>query len=127
MSLSLSCLVLVFVLVLSCLVYSLCRLARLVGSFLVVLGVFWGHFWSSWGSFWALGVVLERSWGVLGALETVLERVDAPGGGALDLTPDLGSVFGPILGAKRVPRRSPKRPKINHKLVLKSDGFLERS
>ena len=39
------------VLVLSCLVCSLCRLGGLVGSSLVVLGVFWRHFWSSWGSF----------------------------------------------------------------------------
>ena len=31
------------------------------GPFLVVLGVFWGHFWSSWGSF-------SISWGGLGAL-----------------------------------------------------------
>ena len=35
------------VLILSCLVCSLCRLGGRVGSFLVVLGVFLGRFWSS--------------------------------------------------------------------------------
>ena len=43
-----------------------------MGSFLVVLVVFGGHFWSSWNSFWAPGAVLGRSWEVLEALEAVL-------------------------------------------------------
>ena len=52
-------------LVLSCLVCSLCPLEGRLGSFFVVLRVFQGNFWSSWGSFWALGMVLGRSWGIL--------------------------------------------------------------
>ena len=76
---------------------------------------------------WPKGVVLGRSWEVSEALEAVLGRVDAPGGAVLDFTGALGSVFGPILGAKRAPRRSPKRPKINQKIVLKNDRVLDRS
>ena len=126
--LALSCLALsLSYLVLSRFVCYLCRLGGRMGSFFVVSGVFWGYFWSSWGSFEALGVVLGRPWEVLEALEAVLERVDAPGGVALDLTAALGSVFGPILGVKRGPRRSPKRPKIHQKIILKNDRFLDRS
>ena len=39
-----------------------------MGTFLVVLEVNGGHCWSSWGLFWALGVVLGGSWVVLGRL-----------------------------------------------------------
>ena len=106
------------VLCLSCLVWSLCRLGGRVGSFLLVLGVFWGHFWPSWGSFRALGVVLGHSGG--------------------DPCPSraVSTVFGSILGAEREPRRSPRRdleasrrpkgaprrhtrrPEIDHKIVF---------
>ena len=124
------CLCLVFsclVLSLSCLVCSLCRLGGRVGSFLVVLGVFWGHFLSSWGSFGALGVVLGRSLGVLEALGAVLGRVDAPKAAGPEILAALESIFGPNLGTKRSPRRSPKRPKIDPKIVLKNDRFFEWS
>ena len=98
----------------------------------------WGHFWSSWGCSWVifgrlegrfgpLGGVLGCSAGVLEALGALLGRVDASGGGAPDLTPGLGSVFGPILGAKREPRWSPKRTKIEPKIVLKNGRVLEWS
>ena len=98
-----------------------------MGTFLVVLGVFGGHFWSPWGSFWALGVVLGRSCRVLEALEAVLERVDAPGAVGPEIRNALGSVVGLILGAKRGPRRSPKRPKIDQQIILKNDRVLDRS
>ena len=62
-----------------------------------------------------------------GGLEAVLRRVDAPKGGRPEITGALGSVFGPILGAKREPRRSPKRPKIDPKIVLENDRVLEWS
>ena len=39
-----------------------------MGTFLVVLEVNGGHYSSSWGLFWALGVVLGESWVVLGRL-----------------------------------------------------------
>ena len=118
------CLCLLFVfssLLLSCLVLSLSYLV--LSALCVVLGVFWGHFWSSWGSFWALGAVLGRSWEVLEALGAVLGRVDGPKGGAPEIAAALESIFGPILGAKKGPRRSPKRPKIYQKNVLKNDRF----
>ena len=66
-----------------------------MGSFLVVLGVFWRHFWSSWGSFWALAVVLGRSWRVLEALGTVLVRVDGQGWGGRDFPPVLDRFLDP--------------------------------
>ena len=94
---------------------------------MVVLGVLGVIFGRLGGRFGPLGVVLGRSWEVLEALEAVLGRVDASGGVALDFVPGLGSVFGPILGAKRGPRRSPKRPKIDQKIVLKNDRVLDRS
>ena len=62
-----------------------------------------------------------------GGLEAVLGRVDAPKGADPEITGALGSVFGPILGAKRGPRRSSKRPKIDQKIVLKKDRVLDRS
>ena len=86
-------------LLLSCLV--LCRLEGRLGSFLVVLRVFGGHFWSSWGLFWPLGVVLGRSWEVLGALEAVLAPVDGQG--------CRGSNFPSVLDRFLDPSWAPKR------------------
>ena len=81
------------------------------------LGGRFGHLGGSWG------VILK----ILARLGALLGRVDASGGAALDFTGGLGSVFGLILGAKRAPRRSPKRPKIDQKIVLKNDRVLDRS
>ena len=72
-------------------------------------------------------MVLGRSLGVSEALETVLGRVDASRGVSPDLPGALGSIFGPILGAKRAPRRSPRRPKIDLKTVSKKDTLLDPS
>ena len=47
-----------------------------MGTFLVVLEVNGGHYSSSWGLFWALGVVLGGSWVVLGRLGSgVFQRI----------------------------------------------------
>ena len=59
--------------------------------------------------------------GGLVGLEAVLGRVDAQKGAGPEIGGALESVFGPILGAKKGPRRSPKRPKIDQKIVLKND------
>ena len=72
-----------------------------MGSFLLVLGVVWGHFWSSWGSFWALGVVLERSWGVLEALGAVLAPVDGQGCREPKIPPVLDRFLDPSWAPKR--------------------------
>ena len=86
------------ILCLSCLLWSLCRLVGRVVSFLIVLGVFWDHFWSSWESFWA-------SWAVLRGPGTVLKAVDGPKPGKRFSRAPLRSIFGPILGLKTDPRR----------------------
>ena len=72
-----------------------------------------------------LGILdgLGASFWDLGASWAVLTAVDAPGGAALDFTGGLGSVFGSILGAQSAPRRSPKRPKNDQKIVLKMFVF----
>ena len=129
-------------LVLSCLCFGCCvRLLLFLCSSLFCLVLFWsssgsfgvifGRHRGRFGSFLVVfGVVLAllgRSWRALEALETVLGRVDASRGGPPDLRTALGSVFGPILGAKRGPRRSQKRPKIDQKIVLKNDRVLDRS
>ena len=81
------------------------------------LGDRFGHLGGSWG-------VILRLLARLGAL---FGRVDASGGVTLDFPGALGSVFIPILGAKRGPRRSPKRQKIDTKIVLKNDRVSELS
>ena len=65
--------------------------------------------------------------GCLVGLEAALGRVDAPKAAGPEILGGLESIFGSILGAKKCPRRSPKRPKIDHKIVLKNDRVLDRS
>ena len=57
----------------------------------------------------------------------VLGAVDAPKGEAPDLTGALVSVFGSILAPQDDPKTTPRRPKIDQKIVLKNDRVLERS
>ena len=124
--LALSCLVLScssscrFV-VLSCLVVSclvclvLCCFGRLevrLASFLVVLGVVLGDFWSSWGCFWPSWGVLGASWGRLGGLFgalgrswAVLRALHGPNPTKGQIMPGRGSVFGPSWPPKMTPRR----------------------
>ena len=50
-----------------------------------------------------------------GFIENPPTRIKFPyaQGGGPALEPALGSVFGPILGAKRISKRNPRQPKIN--------------
>ena len=108
---------------------------------LVVLGVVWHHFGSSWGSFWdILGRLggrfgpLEASWGALGAvlggLGALLGAVDEP----KILNPTCGkftggqvSIFSSNLASQKGAKTTPRRPEIDQKIVLKNDRVLERS
>ena len=88
-----------------------CAYGAILGSFLVVLGVVWCHFWSSWGLFGVPGGGLERSRAVLGRpLVAATPRVrylgrflNRPGGPRW--------IFGSPWGPKRAPKRSPKTTK----------------
>ena len=125
-----SCLVLscAVLCVLSCSVF-FCfgRLRGRLASFLVVLGVVLGQFWSSWGLFWPSWGVLGPSWDILRRSWGRLTTVSASKAGGPKFTGALLSVFGSILGAKKAPRRSPRRPKIDQKIVLKNDRVSKRS
>ena len=65
--------------------------------------------------------------GGLGGLEAALGRVDAPKGAGPEIRGALGSVFGPILGPQEGAKTTPRRPKIDIKIVLKNDRLLDRS
>jgi len=97
-----------------------------LGSFLVVLGVVFEHLGGSWGVFGgSWGIIL----GVLGALEVVLGRVDAidaPKGDPPGLPGALLSVFSSILASQDDPKTTPRRPKIDQKIVSKNERRLGR-
>ena len=93
---------------------------RLGGRFGIVFGRLGGRFGP-------LGGVLGHSWAVLNRLGAVLGRVDAPGGVRIKIGPALGSVFCSILAPQEGAKTTPRRTKIDQKIVLKNDRVLERS
>ena len=104
-----------------------CAYGAILGSFLVVLGVVWCHFWSSWGVFGVSGGVLSglgRSWEgpwwpPRPGCATWVDFWIALGaqGGFLDRP---GGPRGRQNGAQR-------RPKSDLKIDAKNDRMLERS
>ena len=65
-------------------------------------------------------MVLKPSWEVLGAVDGPEPTKRKIGGGHK-------SIFGPSWVPKREPKRTPRRPKIDQKIVLKNDRVLDRS
>ena len=93
-----------------------------------------GVFEASWGAFWAsrgsLGSLLEPLGEILDRLGAKLGRLGATFG-ALRFLIVFWSDFGRKKGAQREafgdPKRSPRRPKIDQKIILKNDRVLDRS
>ena len=83
-----------------------------------------GLFWVPFGASWRL---LGASWGLLGRLGAVLEAVDGPKGREPKFPGALESVLEPSWVPKMEPKRSPRRPKIDHEIVLKNDRVSDRS
>ena len=83
-----------------------------------------GLFWVPFGASWRL---LGASWGLLGRLGAVLEAVDGPKGRKPKFLPALESVLEPSWVPKMTPKWSPRRPKIDHKIVSKNDRVSDRS
>ena len=96
------------------------RLGRCFGH----LGGSWGHLGWSWGALGALLGGLELSWGALGGRLTD-QRILNPTDGKI--VPGQVSVFSSNLAPQKGAKTTPRRPKINQKIVLKNDWFLDRS
>ena len=94
-------------------------------------GVLFGGLGASWGGLGGvlggLGTLLGGSWGGLGRSCGDLKATLGAFKFLIVFLMDFGRQKGAQREAFGEPKRSPRRPKIDHKIVLKNDRVLERS